>query len=135
MISALGEVESEEEWLRVFQASNRDEWTWTMMIMQPDWIDNELIDQSREKVREAKDLPALELLRTERLAEGLSVQTLHIGPYAEEGPILAKMHLDYIPANALLEDGLHHEIYLSDPRRTAPEKLKTVLRQPVRESK
>ncbi|MGD2163102.1 MAG: GyrI-like domain-containing protein [Anaerolineales bacterium] len=135
MISALGEVESEEEWLRVFQASNREEWTWTMMIMQPDWIDNELIDQSREQVREAKDLPALELLRTERLAEGLSVQTLHIGPYAEEGPILAKMHLDYIPANALLEDGLHHEIYLSDPRRTAPEKLKTVLRQPVRESK
>ncbi|MDJ0348350.1 GyrI-like domain-containing protein [Cryobacterium sp. PH29-G1] len=73
----------------------------------------------------------LEALRFETLDEGLAVQTLHIGPYDDEGPVLAAMHTDFIPAHSLNMAGKHHEIYLSDPRRTAPEKLKIILRQPV----
>ena len=71
-------------------------------------------------------------LRLERFAEGLSVQTMFVGPYAEEGPTIARLHGEFLPANGLVETGKHHEIYIGDPRRTAPEKLKTVLRQPVR---
>ncbi len=121
------------EWLELFKASERDEWLWTMMIMQPAWITAEMVAQIRGEVGKAKDLPALEKLRFDSYHEGLSVQTLHVGPYADEGPVLAEMHLDFIPNNGYVETGKHHEIYLSDPRKTAPEKLKTVLRQPVKE--
>ncbi len=67
----------------------------------------------------------------ERYAEGLSVQIMHIGSYDDEGPALDRMHHEFIPQNGYVEAGKHHEIYLGDPRKTAPEKLKTVLRQPV----
>jgi hypothetical protein len=66
------------------------------------------------------------------LAEGRSVQTMHIGSYDDEGPILKRLHEEFLPKHGLTEAGTHHEIYLSDPRKTAPEKLKTILRQPVR---
>ena len=75
---------------------------------------------------------APESLRLEEYAEGLSVQILHIGSYDDEGPVLRRLHAEYLPENGLTETGHHHEIYLSDPRKTAPEKLKTILRQPVR---
>ncbi len=65
------------------------------------------------------------------LSEGLCVQTLHLGPYSDEGPVLARLHGEYMPANGLDFNGRHHEIYLGDPRRVAPEKLRTILRQPV----
>lgn len=132
MVSALWEVEDEEEWLRIYHASDRDEWSWTMMIMLPDWIETAHVETAVEQVQTSKELPALDRLRLEHYEEGLCVQTLHIGPYVKEGPILAKMHLDFLPSNGLVENGSHHEIYLSDPRRSAPEKLKTVLRQPVK---
>lgn len=121
------------EWLELFSASERNAWLWTMMIMQPAWITAEMVAQIREQVAKAKGLPALEKLRFDSLDEGLSVQVLHVGPYADEGPVLAEMHLDFIPNNGYVETGKHHEIYLSDPRKTAVEKLKTVLRQPVKE--
>jgi hypothetical protein len=57
---------------------------------------------------------------------------MHVGSYDDEGPVLAKLHDEYLPENSLVETGHHHEIYLGDPRKTAPEKLKTILRQPVR---
>ncbi len=132
MISELWEVEDEEEWLRIFHASDRDEWSWTMMIMQPGWVTGDLFESAVAAVSEKKELPALSKARIETLEEGLCVQTLHIGSYSEEGPTLAHMHTKLLPAEGLVENGSHHEIYLSDPRRVAPEKLKTLLRQPVR---
>jgi hypothetical protein len=132
MIFSLTGITEETEWLEKFKASDRDSWQWTMMIMQPDWISVEMFDEAREQVRQGKNPAALEKIRMESYQEGLCVQILHIGPYAEEGPILAKLHTEYLPENGFSETGNHHEIYLSDPRKTAPEKLKTVLRQPVK---
>ncbi|MFI2564724.1 GyrI-like domain-containing protein [Paenarthrobacter sp. NPDC018779] len=113
--------------------SSRDKskWDWTMMIMAPDWITPEHVDAARDTVAGKGGAPALDSLRLESLDEGLAVQTLHVGPYDAEGPVLEEMHHGYIPENSLRMTGKHHEIYLSDARRTAPEKLKTILRQPV----
>ena len=135
MQAKLAAAQNAADWQAIFAVSDRHEWRWTMMIMQPAWITAEMVTRIREQVGKAKDLPALEKLRFDSLDEGLSVQVLHVGPYADEGPVLAEMHLDFIPNNGYVEGGKHHEIYLSDPRKTAPEKLKTVLRQPVKENK
>ena len=113
---------------------NRDKstWDWTMMIMQPDWITQEMFDGARTLVEKQKDPPALSRLRLETYHEGLAVQILHFGPYDDEGPTLHRLHTEFIPQNGFELVGRHHEIYLSDPRKVAPEKLRTVLRQPVR---
>jgi hypothetical protein len=110
---------------------SKDEWRWTMMIRQPEWLTPEVLAAARETAAK-KDLPALAKVRSAVLHEGLSAQIMHLGPYDQEGPSLARLHDEFLPENGLTENGLHHEIYLGDPRRTAPEKLKTVLRQPVR---
>jgi hypothetical protein len=110
---------------------DKSRWDWTMMIMTPEWITAEMVQSAIEEVDSKKDLPALPRLRLEKLEEGLSVQIMHLGSYDDEGPVLARMHHDFIPNNGYAEAGKHHEIYLSDPRKTAAEKLKTVLRQPV----
>jgi len=109
-------------------------WNWTMMIMQPDWITPGMFETACQQVDAKKDLPALPLLRLETYHEGLAVQILHVGSYDDEGPTLARMHEAFIPQHGYEMVGKHHEIYLSDPRRTAPEKLKTVLRQPVQKA-
>ena len=114
-----------------FVAANKARWKWTMMIAQPDWITPEMFSAALDKTK-AKLGAAPATLRLERLAEGLSVQIMHLGPYSAEGPTIARLHREYLPAHGLTENGHHHEIYLSDPRRVAPEKLKTVIRQPVR---
>ena len=89
-------------------------------------------DEIKEYLAAAKkDLPGLSRLRMVELAEGLSVQILHVGPYDEEGPVLERLHHEFMPKHQLQFNGKHHEIYLGDPRRAAPEKLKTILRQPV----
>ena len=114
-----------------FIARRKDEWDWTMMIMMPDFVDEASFQQARG--RAAEKLGAIsESLRLETLEEGLCLQALHIGSYDEEGPLLAKLHKEIMPAERYDFAGRHHEIYLGDPRRTAPEKLKTLLRQPVR---
>ena len=118
--------------MATFLTREKSQWDWTMMIMTPEWISVEIFDEAVEQVRQAKDPASLDLVRLERYHEGLSVQIMHIGSYDDEGPVLAQMHSDFIPKNGFVESGKHHEIYLSDPRRVAPEKLKTVLRQPVR---
>ncbi|MBC8334184.1 MAG: GyrI-like domain-containing protein [Anaerolineales bacterium] len=115
-----------------FITREKSAWDWTMMIMIPDWITFEIFTDAIEQVRKKKDLPSLDKVRLENYQEGLSVQIMHIGSYDDEGPVLAKMHTEFIPSNGYVENGKHHEIYLSDPRRVAPEKLKTVLRQPIR---
>jgi hypothetical protein len=112
-------------------ARDKSQWSWTLMIMQPDWITEELFDAAVAKVG-AKDAPrSLGALRLETLNEGRCVQTLHLGPFDAEGPTLARLHDEIIPARGLRMRGTHHEIYLSDLRRTAPSRLRTILRQPV----
>lgn len=115
---------------------DKDQWSWTMMIMTPDWITRDVFHQALEDVRKGKEPPAsLEVVRLEHYHEGLSVQILHIGSYDDEAPTLARLHNEWMPENNLTFNGHHHEIYLSDPRRVPPEKLKTVLRQPVRKGR
>ena len=118
--------------METFITRDKSQWDWTMMIMTPDWISAEFFADAVEQVRKAKDPAALDKVRLERYHEGLSVQIMHIGSYDNEGPVLSQMHSDFIPNNGYVENGKHHEIYLSDPRRVAPEKLKTVLRQPIK---
>jgi hypothetical protein len=113
-------------------ARDKSAWDWTMMIMQPEWITQEMVEEAVKQVEKKKGLPALSKLRLETYYEGLAVQILHIGSYDDEGPTIAKMHHKFMPENGYEPAGKHHEIYLSDPRKVAPEKLKTVLRQPVR---
>lgn len=112
-------------------AVDKSQWDWTVMIMAPDWITAEHVESVRATVADKGDAPALDELRLSTLDEGLAVQTLHVGPYDAEGPVLDAMHHDFIPSNALRMTGKHHEIYFNDVRRTAPEKLRTILRQPV----
>jgi hypothetical protein len=114
-----------------FSLETKDRWDWTMMIMQPDEVTEEIVEEAHLELACKKDPPALSKLRYERYDEGLSVQILYFGAYADEGPTIARMH-DYIHDNGYERYGKHHEIYLSDPRRTAPERLKTVIRQPIR---
>jgi hypothetical protein len=116
--------------------ANRDKsaWDWTMMIMQPQWIKGEIVQRAIEQVSKRKPLSNLDALRLETYHEGLSVQILHVGSYDDEAPTIHRMHHEFMPAHGYEPAGKHHEIYLSDPRRTPPEKLKTVLRQPVRKA-
>ena len=117
-----------------FVAGRKDRWRWTMMLMLPDWIDAPAVAAAVDAVR-AKNGPVPTTLRFEPFDEGRSVQTLHVGPYDEEAPTIHRMHAEFLPEQGLTENGKHHEIYLSDPRRAAPGKLKTILRQPVRTRK
>ena len=115
----------------VFITRAKDAWQWRMLVSQPDWITEELIEEAKRTAFAKKGLSAIAGLRRETLHEGTSAQLLHIGSYDDEGPELARLHHEYLAANNLRMTGHHHEIYLSDPRRTEPAKLKTVLRQPV----
>ena len=114
-----------------FAARDKSRWDWTMMIMQPAWITAAMFDDARAVVEKQKNPPALANMRLATYQEGLAVQILHIGPYDAEAPTLHRLHHEFMPANGYTFNGKHHEIYLSDPRRVAPEKLQTVLRQPV----
>lgn len=116
--------------METFTKRDKSAWDWTMMIMQPEWITQEVFQTAVKQVEE-KGLRALSKMRLETYHEGLSVQIMHIGSYDDEGPTLHRMHHEFIPHNDLNMSGKHHEIYLSDVRKVAPEKLKTVLRQPV----
>jgi hypothetical protein len=111
---------------------DKSAWDWTMMIMTPDWISEDLLATAVAEVCSKKNPPALPKLRLETYEERLAVQTLHIGSYDDEGPVLARLHQEWLPQHGYIENGKHHEIYLSDPRKVPPEKLKTILRQPIR---
>ena len=114
-----------------FITGNKEGWSWTLMIRQPDHIPPEAAEEAIAEVKVKKDPPSLEKLRFEAYDEGLSLQIMHIGPFDAEGPTIARMH-EFIEAEGYQPNGKHHEIYLSDFTRTAPEKLRTVLRQPIR---
>jgi len=112
-------------------ARDKSRWSWTLLLMVPDWIDRAMLAAVVEQVR-ARAAPArLDEVRLEPLAEGRCVQTLHLGSFDDEGPVLERMHHEFIPAHGLRMTGKHHEIYLSDVRRVEPSRLRTILRQPV----
>jgi len=114
-----------------FARRRKDSWRWTMMIMAPDFLDGTQFDRARTKAS-GKLGRAPDSLRLENYHEGLCFQALHIGSYDDEGPVLRHLHEEVMPRERMTFNGHHHEIYLSDPRRTDPAKLRTVLRQPVR---
>jgi len=111
--------------------SHRDEWNWTLLVAVPDAVTPQEVATALEAAAKKKDLPAAPRLRLERLEEGLAAQIMHLGPYEEEEPTIERLHA-WVAAQGYELRGRHHEIYLGDPRRTAPERLKTVLRHPVR---
>ncbi len=115
-----------------FIRGDKNSWEWTMLVAQPPWITRDLVDAALGAVAKKKDPPGLDRVRLMTLEEGTSAQILYIGAYDAEGPVLERLHHQWMPAHALTFNGDHHEIYLSDPRRTAVHKLRTVLRQPVR---
>lgn len=115
---------------RFTAARDKSRWSWTLLNLVPDWLTEEHVEAACSTVA-AKGAPAVDRLRCAVLDEGLCVQTLHIGSYDDEAPVLGEMHSRVIPERGLRMTGIHHEIYLSDARRTAPEKLRTILRQPV----
>lgn len=114
-----------------FTARAKDEWRWTMMIMAPDFITRWMFEEAVARTGKKLGSPPSSL-RLEPYDEGLSVQILHFGSYDDEAPTIKRLHEEFIPQHGLTENGLHHEIYLSDPRKTEASKLKTILRQPVR---
>jgi len=102
-----------------------------MMILQPQEVDRRLLTEAVSKAAAKKPLPATSLVRLERFREGAAAQIMHIGPYAAEAPTIERLHA-FIAEQGYERVGKHHEIYLGDPRRSAPEKLRTIIRQPVR---
>lgn len=112
-------------------ARDKTRWHWTLMIMQPDWIDHEMFADAVATAAAKNPDSRVHEVRFGSYAEGLCVQTLHVGAYDDEAPVLAEMHDVFIPRAAMQMGGKHHEIYLSDPRRGVPERRRTILRQPV----
>ena len=112
-------------------ARDKSRWDWTLMLMVPDWIGSDLVALATAQVGATSAPARLDDIRLESLAEGRCVQTLHIGSFDAETEVLAQLHDEFVPRNGLRMVGKHHEIYLSDFRKVAPDKLRTVLRQPV----
>ncbi|TXT39951.1 MAG: hypothetical protein FD135_1767 [Comamonadaceae bacterium] len=115
--------------MSAFVTKDKAKWQWTMMIMQPDFVTEDTLNAAMAEVRSKKKLPGIDKLRLENFSEGLCAQMLHVGPFSEEGPSIERLHA-FIDARSGRR-GKHHEIYLSDIRRTAPQKWKTILRQPM----
>lgn len=113
-----------------FGVEDKSNWKWTAMIMQPDFVDRTIFEEAIERVSTKKELKNISRIRLEKFEEGMSVQILFIGPYSEEGETIRSMH-SFIEDIGFKLRGKHHEIYLSDPGKTEPEKLKTILRQPL----
>jgi len=116
--------------MSAFSTGNKDTWKWTVMIMQPEFIHPSMVKEATEAVKRKKNPVSLPLIRFEPFNEGKAAQILHIGPFSEEGPTIEKVH-SFIESNGNSKTGKHHEIYLSDIRRAAPEKWRTVVRQPM----
>jgi hypothetical protein len=114
-----------------FRLANKDRWEWTMMIMQPEWVTIEWVEKVRQDAKKKKNNASLSEVRFDSLNEGLAVQILYTGAYEEEAPTIAELH-KFITSSGYQTNGKHHEIYLGDPRKTSPERLQTILRQPIR---
>ncbi len=117
--------------MREFDINNKDNWKWAAMIMQPEIVTKKHIETAIEQVKKKKNLEALSKIEFAPFQEGKSAQTLYIGPFKDEGPIIKKIHT-FIAENKSSLRGKHHEIYLSDIRKAKPENWKTIIRQPVK---
>jgi len=114
-----------------FSVEKKSEWKWTLMIMQPELVTKKMVQEAMEQVKTKKNPPSLPLVRFESFEEGEAAQIMHVGPFSEEGPTIEKLHA-FIESSRKERKGKHHEIYLSDIRRAAPEKWKTIIRQPIK---
>lgn len=115
--------------MSAFAADDRSSWQWTMMIAQPDFTTDEVVAAAIAEVRTKKKLAVVDVLRFEEFHEGVCAQTMHLGPFTEEGPTIERVHT-FIEEHGTRR-GKHHEIYLSDIRRAEPAKWKTIVRQPM----
>lgn len=115
--------------MSAFVSGDKAQWKWTMMVMQPSFVPDDLIHAAMLEAQKKKALPGIDRLRLEEFAEGHCAQVLHIGPFSEEGPTIERLHA-YMDARGG-RTGKHHEIYLSDIRRADPKKWKTIVRQPM----
>jgi hypothetical protein len=109
----------------------KSEWHWKLMIRMPNFVTVENFEQAKTNVLNKKGIEKIREIQFEKIVEGKCIQIMHIGPYSTEPETINQIQ-DFMKENGLVENGLHHEIYLSDPRKTAPEKMKTILRQPVK---
>ena len=114
-----------------FSVEDKSSWKWTLMILQPEFVSDELVQQCKQELQTKKDLTALSKIRFQFFEEGKAAQIMHIGPFSEEGPTVDKVH-QFIKENNSENRDKHHEIYLSDIRRGNPANWKTVIRQPMR---
>jgi hypothetical protein len=114
-----------------FTSTSKDEWKWTSMIMQPNYVKEADVKSAIEQAHQKKELPAIDKVKFENFKEGLSAQIFYVGPFSEEGPTVTKIH-EYINKSGHELSGKHHEIYLNNVAKVAPEKLKTVIRQPMK---
>jgi hypothetical protein len=112
-------------------ARDKSRWNWTLLLMVPDWIDAATVAAAVDRAGASRRPARLDDVRFETLSEGRCVQTLHVGSYDDEADVLARLHHEVIPGQGLRLAGTHHEIYLSDFRKVAPDKRRTILRQPV----
>jgi hypothetical protein len=113
-----------------FAEGSKDDWKWTAMIMQPEFVTAEMIETATQEVERKKNPAALSLVRFEPFQEGKAAQTMHVGPFSQEGPTIERLH-EFIEESGSQRAGKHHEIYLSDIRRAAPERWRTIIRQPI----
>ncbi|MGD0451001.1 MAG: GyrI-like domain-containing protein [Candidatus Bathyarchaeia archaeon] len=114
-----------------FNSDRKDEWKWTAMIMQPKYVTANDVGLAIEQVKKKKNLPALPKVQFENFNEELAAQIMYVGPFSAEGSTIAKIHA-FIQNSGHTLSGKHHEIYLNNPATTAPEKLRTILRQPMK---
>lgn len=119
--------------MSAYVAGDRSAWKWTLMICQPNVVDEALAQAQIEAITDKKRLPSGHRVRFQMFGDGRAAQILHLGPYSEEGPTIRRLH-DFIAEKGMSLTGKHHEIYLSDPRKVAPERVKTILRQPATDS-
>jgi hypothetical protein len=113
-----------------FSATDKSKWKWTAMIMQPEFVTKALVSDALAEIRRKKNLEALSHVRFDTFNEGRSAQTLHVGPFSDEGPNIQRVHA-FIADAGHKRTGKHHEIYLSDIRKADPTKWKTIVRQPM----
>ncbi|MCW3991763.1 MAG: GyrI-like domain-containing protein [Candidatus Bathyarchaeota archaeon] len=112
------------------EAPPREEWNWKSMMRQPDFVTDEMVEAAKVEAKAKKGIAEVDDLVLEAFEEGLSAQILHVGPFSEEGPTIEQLHA-FIAEQGYVMRGIHHEIYLSDPRRSAPERWRTIIRQPI----
>jgi len=116
-----------------FDREKKGEWLWTLMMMQPDYVDGRMYAAAVEAVSRKKELSALPLMRFDSMFEGMAAQIMHLGLFAQEGPTIKRLH-EFIEEQGYVLNGRHHEIYLSDIRKASPDMWRTVIRQPIKKA-